>query len=75
MGRQRHKRHLQQEKPPVAQQNRECVTELELSDESATEDLGSPSPEYGALDFYDVEQRASERLQKVVSMIDEWLKT
>jgi len=45
----------------------------EVSDRASVEEAGSPSPDYSEIHFGDAEQRAYERLQNVMRMIDERL--
>jgi len=49
-------------------------TDTEVSDRASVEGVGLPSPDYSVIHFGDAEQRAYERLQNVMRMIDEWLK-
>ncbi len=62
------------EKPPPAPQSMEPVTEPEIHGEVSTEDVGSSLADGSVFCFYDVEQRACERFQDVVRMIDDRLK-
>ena len=49
-------------------------TDSEVSYRTIIEEIGSPSPEGSTIHFGDAEQRAYERFQNVMRMIDERLK-
>jgi len=48
-------------------------TDPEVSHRASVEEVGSPSPDCFVIHFGDAEQRAYERLQNVMRMIDERL--
>jgi len=48
-------------------------TDTKVSHRATVEEVGLPSPDCAVIHFGDAEQRAYERLQKVMRMIDERL--
>jgi hypothetical protein len=70
----RHKKDRQTEKTQAVVRSEQQATETGISDEESFEDFESPLTYSYLLAFDEVEQKASERLQEVVRMIDELLK-
>jgi hypothetical protein len=71
--RRRHSKNRQAKEPWVGGQIQQRIVTKEISDRGADE-RQSRSAGPHMIAFYEVEQRASERLQGVVRMIDELLK-
>ena len=59
-------------RPPLAEQDQQD-THPQVSHRASVEEAGSPSPDCSEIHFGDAEQRAYERLQNVMRMIDERL--
>jgi hypothetical protein len=72
MGR-RYRKNRQAKKPQAGERNQQKIVGKRISDEE-TEDFESPSTQSLMPAFYEVEQRASERLRGIVRMIDELLR-
>ena len=60
-------------KPPSTEQDQQG-REPEVPHRATAEEVGSLSPDYSEIHFGDAEQRAYERLQNVMRMIDDWLR-